>query len=547
VKICLAQLNYRIGDFEANARKIRDAIQQAKRAGAELIVFSELAVCGYPPEDLLDYDDFIRRCEKAMDEMAHEAQGISVVIGSISRNPDAEGRRIANAAYVLRDGSQFVQWKTLLPTYDVFHEARYFEPAETIVPFTVDSHPLGVLVCEDTWERFAGFQYAESPIDRLQAAHIRLLLNPSASPFNEGKGELRDAVLRDTVTRLQAPVIYVNQLGAHADLIFDGGSTAMNSRGEIVLRLPRFQEALGYVFFDGKDITAVPDVEAWPLERSGIALLREALVFGLREYCQKTGFRSAVLGSSGGIDSAVVQALATEALGANQVHAMLMPSDFSSEGSINDARQLSQNLGNSYEMVPIAGLYDAFNAALQPVFKDKAVDVTEENIQARIRGILLMAASNKFGHLLLNTSNKSEMAVGYSTLYGDLCGGISIIGDVFKTRVYELARHINEVHGPVIPEAIIRKAPSAELRPDQKDSDSLPPYEELDPLLQAYIEECKGKETLIAEGFPEALVNRVLKLVDRSEYKRYQAPPILRVSRRAFGQGRKMPLVAHYG
>jgi NAD+ synthase (glutamine-hydrolysing) len=547
VKICLAQLNYRIGDFAANVSKITAAIEEAKQAGAALILFSELAVCGYPPEDLLDYEDFIRRCEKALDEVAAAATGITVVVGSVARNHEEEGRRIANAAYVLHEGNRFVQWKTLLPTYDVFHEARYFEPAENILPFEVGEARAGVLVCEDTWERFAGFQYAESPIDRLQAAGIRLLLNPSASPFNEGKGALRDAVLRDTASRLQAPVVYVNQLGAHADLIFDGGSTAMNKRGEVILRLPRFREALGYVHFDGTDISALPDTETWPLESEGIALLREALVFGLREYCNKTGFKTAVLGSSGGIDSAVVQALASEALGAENVHAMLMPSGFSSEGSVNDARQLSENLGNPFEIVPIAGLYDAFNHALHPMFKGLDTDVTEENIQARVRGILLMAASNKFGHLLLNTSNKSEMAVGYSTLYGDLCGGVSVIGDVFKTRVYALARHINEVHGAVIPEAIITKAPSAELRPDQKDSDSLPPYEELDPLLQAYIEACKGKETLIQEGFGEALVNRVLKLVDRSEYKRYQAPPILRVSRRAFGQGRRMPLVAHYG
>lgn len=547
MKICLAQLNYRIGDFSANVGKIRSAVEEARAAGAGAVLFSELAICGYPPEDLLDYNDFVVRCEKALDAVAEFANGITLVIGSLARNPEAEGRRIANAAYVLRDGKRFVQWKTLLPTYDVFHEARYFEPADQILPFELDQAQAGVLVCEDTWERFAGFQYAESPIDRMSAAGIRLLLNPSASPFNEGKGELRDAVLRDTAARLQAPVLYVNQLGAHADLIFDGGSTAMNRKGEVVLRLPRFREALGYVHFDGNDIAALPGEAAGPTESSGIALLREALVFGLREYCSKTGFRTAVLGSSGGIDSAVVQALASEALGAGNVHALLMPSGFSSEGSVNDARQLSENLGNPYEIVPIAGLYDGFNGALAPLFTGRSADVTEENIQARIRGILLMAASNKFGHLLLNTSNKSEMAVGYSTLYGDLCGGISVIGDVFKTRVYALARHINEVHGPVIPEAILTKAPSAELRPDQKDSDSLPPYDTLDPLLMAYIEGCKGKETLIREGFPEDLVQRVLKLVDRSEYKRYQAPPILRVSRRAFGQGRRMPLVAHYG
>lgn len=547
MKICLAQLNYRIGDFSANVGKIKAAIAEARTAGAGLILFSELAICGYPPEDLLDYDDFIARCEKALDEVALAATGITVVIGSVARNREEEGRRIANAAYVLRDGNRLEQWKTLLPTYDVFHEARYFEPAESIVPFVVEEVPAGVLVCEDIWEHFAGFQYAESPIERLEAAGIRLLLNPSASPFNEGKGELRDAVLRDTVKRLHTPVAYVNQLGAHADLIFDGGSTAMNKLGEVVLRLPRFKEALGYVHFDGNDLLAVSGEQVPVTESSGIGLLREALVFGLREYCLKSGFLSAVLGSSGGIDSAVVQALASEALGAENVHAMLMPSGFSSEGSVNDARQLSQNLGNPFEIVPIAGLFDQFNQSLAPLFAGRNMDVTEENIQARIRGILLMAASNKFGHLLLNTSNKSEMAVGYSTLYGDLCGGLSVIGDVFKTRVYALARHINEVHGPVIPEAIINKAPSAELRPDQKDSDSLPPYETLDPLLRDYIEACKGRETLLADGYDEALVNRVLQLVDRSEYKRYQAPPILRVSRRAFGQGRRMPLVACYG
>lgn len=543
MNICLAQLNYHIGDFEGNRNKILNAIQEAKAASAQLVVFSELAVCGYPPEDLLDYPWFVEACMNSVLEIAAACQGISCVVGSVSLN-EGKGRSLFNSAYLLEGGKiAAVQHKSLLPTYDVFHEARYFEPAPSVQPIQIAGLNAGVLICEDLWDHYNDFSYARVPMADLHARGAKLLINPSASPFQSGKEQKRKEVLQDNARRFQMPIVYVNQVGAHAELIFDGNSMVVDADGKVVLELPRFRETLAYFRLDeqGANIT-----QEAPLEHEDeLQILEEALVFAIREYCEKNGFSNIVLGSSGGIDSAVVQALACKALGPQKVQALLMPSAFSSEGSVHDAVSLAENLGNPYIVMPITGVYESFLTALKPSFGNLPFDLTEENLQARIRGQLLMSWSNKFGHLLLNTSNKSEMAVGYSTLYGDLCGGLSPLGDVFKTRVYALAHFLNRERVQ-IPEAILTKEPSAELRPGQKDSDSLPPYEVLDAILEQYIESRLGSVAIINNGFDAAIVNKVLRLVNRNEYKRFQAPPILRVSGKAFGGGRKMPLVARY-
>lgn len=544
MKICLAQLNYLIGDFEGNRTKIKNAVARAKSEEASLIVFSELAVCGYPPEDFLDYDWFVDACMDSVREIASACQGITCIVGSVDRNAGM-GRLLHNAAFVLRDGNIVsVHHKSLLPTYDVFHEARYFEPAGTLHLDYIEGVKTGVLICEDLWDRHNDFSYARVPLDELKKAQVALLINPAASPFDLGKEMKRREVLQDNARRYQLPVVYVNQVGAHADLIFDGNSMVVDAAGNVILELPRFEEQLAYVELgeDGMRAEAVlSSTQAEP-----IALLHDAIVFGIREYCSKNGFRKLVVGASGGIDSAVVQALACRALGAANVQALLMPSPYSSEGSVSDAQRLSEHLGNPYLLLPITQVFSSTLESLQPAFGALPHDVTEENIQARIRALFLMAYSNKHDHLLLNTSNKSEMAVGYSTLYGDLCGGLSPIGDVYKTHVYALAAYINK-NEPIIPETIITKEPSAELRPNQKDQDSLPPYALLDDLLFQYIEEQKGMAQLVNAGFDADLVHRVIQMVHRNEYKRFQAPPILRVSSKAFGNGRRMPLVAKHG
>jgi NAD+ synthase (glutamine-hydrolysing) len=522
MKICLAQLNYHIGDFEGNRNKILNAIQEAKDASAQLVVFSELAVCGYPPEDLLDYPWFVEACMNSVREIAQACKGISCIVGSVAVN-EGKGRRLFNSAYLLEDGKiTAVQHKSLLP-------------------IEIAGLSAGLLICEDLWDHYNDFSYSRVPMADLHAKGAKLLLNPSASPFQSGKELKRREVLQDNARRFQMPIVYVNQVGAHAELIFDGNSMVVDADGTVVMELPRFRETLAYVNLGEHGF----DIRQQQHQEEELQLLEDALVFGIQEYCEKNGFRNIVLGSSGGIDSAVVQTLASKALGPQKVQALLMPSAFSSEGSVHDAVSLSENLGNPYSITPITDVYESFLTALKPSFGDLPFDVTEENLQARIRGQMLMSWSNKFGHLLLNTSNKSEMAVGYSTLYGDLCGGLSPLGDVYKTRVYALAHFLNRER-VLIPEAILTKEPSAELRPGQKDSDSLPPYEVLDAILEQYIESRLGSAEIIDSGFDPVVVNKVLRLVNRNEYKRFQAPPILRVSGKAFGGGRKMPLVARY-
>ena len=542
IKICLAQLNFKIGDFEGNTAKIADTIFTAKQKGADLVVFSEMSVCGYMPDDLLDYPWFVEKCEHSLDAVAQSCQGIAAIVGGVMRNPH-KGRILQNVMCFMQNGRiQKTIAKTLLPTYDVFTEARYFEPAQETDIIEFKGHKIGIAICEDIWDIYNDFEYNVSPGSKLKELGADIIINPSASPFHLGKQSLRNRVFGGQASRFDIPVIYANQVGMHTELLFDGASRAINSNGEVAIQLPDFEEAVGYISFDDGVINSNATL---PIEIDEIATLHQALIFGIKDYFKKMGFKKAVLGSSGGIDSALVQALLSQALGNDNVLAILMPSQFSSEGSISDAKKISENLGNEYHILPIENIFDQFTNSLTSVFEGREFNVAEENIQARSRGVLLMAISNKLGNILINTSNKSEMAVGYSTLYGDMCGSLSVLGDVYKTQVYALAKYINRNH-EIIPNEIIEKAPSAELRPGQKDSDSLPDYDMLDEILKLYIEGKKSKDEITMEGYDSSLVERIVNMVNANEYKRYQAPPIIRVSSKAFGKGRIMPLVAKY-
>ncbi len=542
LKIALAQLNFTIGDFESNTTKMADVLFQAKQDHVDLVVFSELSVCGYMPDDLLDYPSFVEKCEHALEAIARACDGIAAIVGGVVRNP-GKGRLLQNVACFIYDGRvQHTIAKTLLPTYDVFNEHRYFQPETSAQIIEYKGVNIGIAICEDLWDVYNDFEYLVSPGQALKDLGADLIINPSASPFHIGKQSLRNRVFGGQAARFDLPVLYVNQVGVHTELLFDGSSRAVNGNGEVVIQAPSFEETVVYADFAKGKFSVGNSV---PLDTDDTAQLYKALVFGIRDYFQKMGFTQALMGSSGGIDSAVVQALASEALGSENVHPVLMPSMFSSDHSVKDAESLSKNLGNSAITLPIKNIYDQYLETLQPVFEGKPFNLAEENLQARSRAVLLMAISNKMGYILLNTSNKSELSVGYSTLYGDLCGALSVIGDVYKNQVYALARYINRDR-EIIPNNIIVKAPSAELRPGQKDSDSLPDYDVLDELLKHYIEERKGIEELITMGYEPSVVTKVVGLVNGSEYKRYQAPPILRVSAKAFGKGRLMPLVAKY-
>lgn len=542
IKICLAQLNFKIGDFEGNTAKIADTIFTAKQKGADLVVFSEMSVCGYIPDDLLDYPWFVEKCEHSLDAVAQSCQGIAAIVGGVMRTPQ-KGRNLQNVVCFMQNGRiQKTIAKTLLPTYDVFSEARYFEAAQETDIIEFKGHKIGIAICEDIWDIYNDFEYNASPGSKLKELGADIIINPSASPFHLGKQSLRNRVFGGQASRFDIPVVYANQVGMHTELLFDGASRAVNSNGEVAMQLPDFEESVGYITFDDEAITSNATL---PIELDEIATLHQALIFGIKDYFKKMGFKKAVLGSSGGIDSALVQALLSQALGNDNVLAILMPSQFSSEGSISDAKKICENLGNEYHILPIENIFDQFTDTLSSVFEGREFNVAEENIQARSRAVLLMAISNKLGNILINTSNKSEMAVGYSTLYGDMCGSLSILGDVYKTQVYALAKYINRNH-EIIPNKIIEKAPSAELRPGQKDSDSLPDYDMLDEILKLYIEGKKSKDEITMEGYDSSLVERIVNMVNANEYKRYQAPPIIRVSSKAFGKGRIMPLVAKY-
>lgn len=543
MKIALAQLNYHIGNFTANEKKVTDAIRKAKAEGADLVVFAELAVSGYPPRDFLEFEDFIERCLRSVQRIADASQGIAVIIGGPTRNPGIKGKDLFNTAFFLNDGKVVSShFKSLLPNYDIFDEYRYFEPAEEFQVIPFKGKKIALTICEDLWNIGDDLLYRGNPMDELYKQDPDLIINIAASPFHYGQAASRKDVLLQNVAKYKLPLFYVNHVGAQTELIFDGGSLALNSQGFIVDELDYFKEDLRIYDLDAVENTRISCSEK---EVTKTSLIHDALVLGIRNYFEKLGFKRAILGLSGGIDSAVTLALAAQALGPENCKAILMPSQFSSAHSVKDAEDLARNLGTPFETIPIQQAYASFESSLEPQFRGLPFDLTEENMQARIRGLILMALSNKFGYILLNTSNKSEAAVGYGTLYGDMNGGLSVLGDVYKTEVFELARYINR-NQEIIPENSIVKPPSAELRPDQKDSDSLPPYPVLDEILFQYIEARKGPHELIALGFRDEDVNRILKLVNTNEYKRYQTPPILRISPKAFGMGRRMPIVARY-
>jgi NAD+ synthase (glutamine-hydrolysing) len=546
MKIALAQLNYHIGNFELNSSKIIDCIHKSKAEGAELVVFSELSVTGYYPHDLLERKEFIEQSHQALQHIASHCIGIAAIVGGPSINPEPRGKKLFNSAFFMNDG--FIQHtvnKSLLPTYDIFDEYRHFEPNKKFSVIEFGGKKLAITICEDLWDEqetqneFGREKlYQLSPLKELSALSPDLVINLSASPFSYNQENWRKNILVKNSKKYQLPILYVNQVGAQTELVFDGGSFFLDKSGEIREELKYFGEDFRIIDTESSDQNLQPKTEY-------IEKIYEALILGIRDYFGKMGFRKATLGLSGGIDSALVVVLAVEALGKENVRVLLMPSRYSSDHSVDDALQLAKNLNIQYEIIPIQNMVDSFEQSLSGVFAGLANDITEENIQARTRGILLMAISNKFGNILLNTTNKSECAVGYGTLYGDMNGGLSVLGDVYKTDIFKMARWINRDH-EIIPENTILKPPSAELRPDQKDSDSLPDYEILDQILFDYIELNLSPAEIIARGFDEATVLKTVKMVNNNEYKRFQAPPILRISSKAFGFGRRMPLVARY-
>ncbi|MBK8913043.1 MAG: NAD+ synthase [Phycisphaerales bacterium] len=546
VKIALIQTNPTVGDIAGNTAALISRLAEARAAGARLAVFCEQAILGYPAKDLLLRREVIARNVAALHELAAQTRGIAAIVGFAEPNDRPVGRPVYNSVALL-DGGRVaaVRRKRLLPTYDVFDEARYFEPGEPQQPVVLDGLSLGLTVCEDLWSREEVLDrplYACDPMAELAAAGAELLINVSASPYWAGKQSRRLELLSRQARAIGRPIVFVNQVGANDELIFDGASCVVNAAGDCVARAPSFSEAVCIV-----DSAAIAGAKALPAPAAqpDEGEVHDALVLGIRDYARKCGFRGAVLGLSGGIDSALVAALAAEALGAEAVRGVSMPSRFSSDHSVRDAAALAANLGIRYDTIPIEPLHAAAERTLAAVFAGRAADVAEENMQARARGLILMALSNKFGELLLTTGNKSELAVGYCTLYGDMCGGLAVISDVPKTLVYRLARHINARAGrDLIPRSSLEKPPSAELRPNQTDQDTLPPYELLDRLLERYEEHLADPAALVAEGFDPALVARVVRMIHFSEYKRRQAAPGLKVTGRAFGFGRRMPIAA---
>lgn len=556
MKILLAQQNYHIGNFEANTTKILSAIDAAKAQGADLVVFSELAITGYPPRDFLEFNDFMEQALKSLDAIRLAADTIGVLVGCPTRNPEPLGKNLFNSACLLHEQQiKATVNKTLLPTYDIFDEYRYFEPAASWNVVEFKGRKLAVTICEDIWNLGDDPLYRICPMDELVKQQPEIMINLSASPFDYLHAAGRRQIIDANIAKYQLPMVYCNAVGSQTEIVFDGGSLAVNADGSIAARLPYFEENLTMVEWAQNGFrTAQPQQQPTSLvypqmdslnAHTNIEQIHAALLLGIKDYFGKMGFNKAIVASSGGIDSAVTLALACEALGAENVTALLLPSQFSTGHSVDDAVQLSKNLGNPYETIPIKGVFDAYSTALQPVFKDLPFSLAEENLQSRIRGAMVMALANKFGYILLNTSNKSELATGYGTLYGDMAGGLGVLGDLYKLQVFALARYINR-KGEIIPENIITKPPSAELRPGQKDSDSLPEYDVLDPILYQYIERRMGPREIILMGHDAALVSRILKLVNNNEYKRNQFCPIIRVSPKAFGVGRRMPIVGKY-
>lgn len=590
MRISLAQINSHIGNFEGNLTKILSYIELAKTQHSDLVVFPELSTCGYPPRDFLEFSDFIRQCEHVLEEIRKASNGIAVLVGSPAINPVIEGKDLHNACFLIQDEKIIFQYnKALLPTYDIFDEYRYFEPSKEFKIFEFKGYRIAFTICEDLWN--LGNEnpiYTVCPLDIMINQNPDLIFNISASPFAYDHAAERIEVVRANVLKYKKPLFYCNTVGAQTDVVFDGGSLVFNADGSLYDELPYFEEVLRTYEVRREKTERPEDRESESLKvrksespkdrktgspkteetlltdlrTSGLSdsppdsvpgeqpkekyqLIHDALLLGIRDYFGKLGFKSAVLGLSGGIDSALTATLAVRALGKDNVMGLMMPSRFSSKGSVDDAVQLAKNLGIRYEIIEIEPMYERFLQQLTPILQDKPFNVTEENIQARIRGTLLMATSNKLGPILLNTTNKSEMSVGYGTLYGDLCGGISVLGDIYKTEVYQLVKYVNKDQA-WIPQNSIDKPPSAELRPGQKDSDSLPEYEILDKILYQYIEKRQGPDEIIAQGYDAALVRRILRLVNINEFKREQTAPVIRVSPKAFGIGRRMPIVGKY-
>jgi NAD+ synthase (glutamine-hydrolysing) len=542
VKIALGQINPTVGDFSGNAAKIIQFAHEACRAGAGLVLFPELAVCGYPPRDLVERPSFVERNHSTVERIAAETQGISVICGLVTAAEAATGKKVMNSAALLRDGRiEFIQSKMLLPTYDVFDEMRNFAPAKSQQLFNFCGQQMALTICEDAWndKRFWNRRlYGVDPVEELIRAGGNFVLNISASPFWLGKRELRRDMLAAIARNQKVPVAMVNQVGGNDSLLFDGSSLVIAPDGEVIAQAKSFDEDL--IFFDSQKLTGDMHEQIAGEEASAY----EALVLGTRDYVQKCGFQRAIVGLSGGIDSALTASIASDALGPENVIGVGMPGPYSSAGSIDDARQLAANLNLRFELLSINEIYAAARHTLAPVFSGMPADVTEENIQSRARGLLLMSMSNKLGALVLSTGNKSELAVGYCTLYGDMVGGLAVISDVPKTLVYRLAAYVNSQR-KIIPEATIEKPPSAELRPDQKDSDSLPPYDVLDAILEDYVEESlSAGEIARRHNFDCDLVRRVIRMVERSEYKRQQAAPGIKISAKAFGYGRRFPIAA---
>jgi NAD+ synthase (glutamine-hydrolysing) len=545
VKIALGQINPTVGDFSGNAAKMIGFATQARAAGAGLILFPELSVCGYPPRDLVERPSFVASNRETAERIAAETRGIAVICGLVTAAEAETGKSVMNSAALLKEGGiAFVQSKMLLPTYDVFDEMRNFAPAKSQSLFSFCGKQMALTICEDAWNDKHFWHkrlYAADPVEALVQAGGNFVLNISASPFWLGKRKFRREMLATIARQDKVPVVLVNQVGGNDSLVFDGSSLVLNSAGQVVAQGKSFEEDL--IYFDSDQLTGEMHEQIEGEEASAYA----ALVLGTRDYVRKCGFRQVIVGLSGGIDSALTACIAAEALGPENVIGVGMPGPYSSSGSVDDARSLAQNLGIRFELLCIAEIFESYRKALQEVFAGCKEDATEENIQARTRGVLLMALSNKFEAIVLSTGNKSELGVGYCTLYGDMAGGLAVISDVPKTLVYRLSRYVNSRRA-VIPQASLEKPPSAELRPDQKDIDSLPPYEVLDPILEEYVEDSHTAEQIAADhGYDLALVQRVLQMVDRSEYKRQQAAPGLKISPKAFGSGRRFPIAARTG
>ncbi len=542
MKVALAQINTTVGDLAGNETAIRAAYQRGVQAGADLVICPELAVSGYPPRDLLHKTAYLEENRAAIERLAKATGPTGLLVGYVGRNEQRPGREATNAAALMQNGRVLAtRVKMLLPTYDVFDEDRYFEPATENLPVEFNGRKIGVTICEDVWndeDFWRDRRYRRNPATELAAGGASVLFNLSASPWHLHKNRTRRAMLASLAAKTACPVAYCNLVGGNDELVFDGTSLVFNGAGQLIAEGRMFSEDFIVV-----DLFQAPVVLHQPLPDE--EKIFKALVLGLRDYLHKCGFNSAVLGLSGGIDSALTAVIAAEALGSQNVRGVSLPSQFSSPGSVADARELAKNLGIAYEVIPIQPAFEAVKAQLRPVFIGRAEDTTEENIQARLRGVILMALSNKFGSLLLTTGNKSELAVGYCTLYGDMCGGLAVISDVPKTMVYRVAQWVNRER-EIIPHASIVKPPSAELRPNQTDQDSLPPYDVLDAILEAYVVEGHSTAEIVKLGFEEATVRRVVRLIDLNEYKRRQAAPGLKVTSKAFGVGRRIPIAQKY-